>query len=462
MKESRNKKPPELSTRKPRDPKKPGKKTAGQAEKLAEGGFDLDLLRAVTAWEQAKSGGEGAYEAAIRGIEPQARARVRQGYERLFRHRARLGWLAERHGLPPGMRVIWALGAVVLDRADPDKTAPLTVTMTGEIRSAARALARARADGLEHPEMPPAVRLECPPAFEASLRAAFGPAFEGEMRALALPPPLDLRANLLKGTRDAALKALNEGGYTAQHTPYSPWGLRLKGRRDIGASPLLEGGNVEAQDEGSQIAALLVDARPGMQVLDFCAGAGGKTLALAAAMGNRGHLVAADVSAARLARAKIRLKRAGAENASRKLLTGDDADPWLKSKAGLFDRVLVDAPCTGTGAWRRNPDAKWRADAKLEPLTAQQSAILSRAARMVKPGGRLVYVTCSVLTEENERIVASFLKENSLFKTVSVKSVWESLSPGPWPFRSKDVLKLTPAEHGTDGFFACVMERAKG
>ncbi len=163
----------------------------------------------------------------------------------------------------------------------------------------------------------------------------------------------------------------------------------------------------------------------------------------------------------RLARAKVRLKRAGAENASRVRLTGTDDDPFLKSKAGLFDRVLVDAPCSGTGAWRRNPDAKWRAAGDLAGLAALQDAILARAARMAKPGGRIVYSTCSVLPIENEERVAAFLAATPGYRRLDAAEVWAESSDRPWPCRGREALSLTPAQHGTDGFYAAVIEREK-
>lgn len=175
-------------------------------------------------------------------------------------------------------------------------------------------------------------------------------------------------------------------------------------------------------------------------------------------MKNRGHLVAADTSQRRLTRAKLRLKRAGVENAERILLTGRDDDPFLKRRAGWFDRVLVDAPCSGTGAWRRHPETKWQGR-DLDRLTALQDAILARATRLVKRGGRLIYATCSVLPEENEARVRAFLAADSAFRVVPAASVWATLFEVPWPCLQADFLKLTPAQHGTDGFFAAILER---
>src|SRR6185436_1686425 len=195
----------------------------------------------------------------------------------------------------------------------------------------------------------------------------------------------------------------------AEPTPWSPLGLRLKHRAPLAATVAFKEGLIEVQDEGSTLAALLADARPGMRVVDFCAGAGGKTLALAARMQNRGKLVACDVASWRLDRAGQRLRRAGISNVERRSLSSE-RDSWVKHHAKSFDRVFVDAPCLGIGSWRRNPDGKWRATAQdLAELLPRQRDILTSAARLVKPGGRLIYATCSLLHEENETQAGGFL-----------------------------------------------------
>jgi 16S rRNA (cytosine967-C5)-methyltransferase len=257
-------------------------------------------------------------------------------------------------------------------------------------------------------------------------------------------------------------------------------------------------GLIEVQDEGSQLVALLADARPGMRIADFCAGAGGKTLAIAAQMQNKGKIVACDVLEGRIERAAVRFARAGVHNVERKALSSE-RDQWVKRHAGTFDRVLVDAPCTGTGTWRRNPDAKWKlTPTDLEELTQVQRSILDSAWRLVKPGGRLIYATCSLLAEENEVQVAAFLEAHAEFKLVPVGNVWREVfgnaaslpvTPAPEPgsigkacARSAmdpgsgagmtvesgidcgatlATLSLTPAQHGTDGFFVAVLERVK-
>jgi 16S rRNA (cytosine967-C5)-methyltransferase len=299
------------------------------------------------------------------------------------------------------------------------------------------------------------------------LAERFGPRLAAELAALTAEAPLDLRVNLLKATRETAQAALAAEGWQAQPTPLSPWGLRIAGRRPITTGPAFRDGMVEIQDEGSQLVAALLDARPGMRVADWCAGAGGKTLAVAAMMGNRGQIAACDVSAARLDSAVRRLRRAGVHNVERHLLAA--GDKWAKRRAGGFDRVLVDAPCTGTGTWRRNPDARLRlAERDLLELLPKQASILDAAQALVRSGGRLVYATCSVLAEENEAQVSDFLARHPGFALLPLARVWpfpaappgppaESADPAiPW---MADCLSLTPARHGTDGFFAAVLER---
>jgi 16S rRNA (cytosine967-C5)-methyltransferase len=305
----------------------------------------------------------------------------------------------------------------------------------------------------EHPEMPEAVRLEVPDWVVPHLRARFGDAVNVEMAAMGEPASLDLRVNLLKGTREDAVAALASEGIAAVPTPLSPWGIRVEGRRLVTTGPAFQSGLVEIQDEGSQLVALMVGAAPGMRVADWCAGAGGKTLALAMTMQNKGSIVACDVSAPRLDGAVRRLRRAGVHNVEQHLIVA--GDKWAKRRGESFDRVLVDAPCTGTGTWRRNPDARLRlVERDLAELVPKQAMILEAASRLVRKGGRLVYATCSVLLEENEAQVAAFLAGHSEFSVVPLARVWDQ-APG-----GGDFLSLTPLRHGTDGFFTAVLERA--
>ena len=237
---------------------------------------------------------------------------------------------------------------------------------------------------LTHPEMPRAVASDLPGWLEPYLARVYGRRLEDEMAALNMPAPFDLRVNRLKTDRDGARCALAAEHIAAEPTPWSPLGLRLKHRAPLAGTAAFKEGLVEVQDEGSQVAALLADARPGMRVVDFCAGAGGKTLALAAQMQNRGKLVACDVAEWRLERAGRRLRRAGVSNVERRALSGE-RDPWVKRHAASFDRVLVDAPCLGIGSWRRNPDGKWRATPMdLAELVERQIGLRHRGGKYRK------------------------------------------------------------------------------
>jgi 16S rRNA (cytosine967-C5)-methyltransferase len=282
------------------------------------------------------------------------------------------------------------------------------------------------------------------------------PALERLANALNRPAPLDLRANLMKATRENALSNLAAMGIAAQATPLAPLGIRLEGKPALQKLAIFEDGGIEVQDEGSQILAHLVAPRRGELVVDFCAGAGGKTLALGALMRSTGRLYAIDISAKRLAHLKPRLARSGLSNVH-PLAIDSERDARLKRLAGKADRVLVDAPCSGLGTLRRNPDLKWRHNPdSVRELAQKQAAILNAAARLVKPGGRLVYATCSLLDEENADIVDTFAAAHPEFVGDDVRTALAaqqiSLDTGPR-------LQLWPDVHGTDGFFAAAFTR---
>jgi 16S rRNA (cytosine967-C5)-methyltransferase len=275
-------------------------------------------------------------------------------------------------------------------------------------------------------------------------------------RGLNEPAPVDLRVNRLKTTREAVLAHLQRDGIAAQATPYSPLGVRLQGHPAINRHQLFLSGAIEVQDEGSQLLGLLVAPKRRDLVVDFCAGAGGKTLLLGDLMHSQGRLYAFDTSARRLANLKPRLARAGLNNVEPRRIA-DESDPRVLCLAGKVDRVLVDAPCSGLGTLRRNPDLKWRqTPAAIAEITAKQASILAAAARLVRPGGRLVYGTCSLLEEENECIVRAFLATHPNFAPVPVVS---ALTQGRIPPPAGQFLGLTPSVHGCDGFFAAVLER---
>jgi 16S rRNA (cytosine967-C5)-methyltransferase len=388
----------------------------------------------------------------------------------VLRARARLDWWIDRAWPADDprsddidrLRVIAAL--LLIDGWNADRVAGSfdggqyrPAPLSREERALARSLA---GQALDHADQPDWVRYEYPEWLDAPLRDALGPAFETEMRALMTEAATDIRVNALKADREAAIRALEAEKVEARPTSFSPWGLRVAGRPPLASLEVFKSGAIEVQDEGSQLVALLTDARPGQRVVDFCAGAGGKTLAIAAQMKNKGHIVACDVLEGRIMRASTRLRRAGVHNVERRALS-TERDPWVKRHAAAFDRVLVDAPCSGSGTWRRNPDQKWRlAATDLDELLALQESILKSAARLVKQGGRLIYATCALLPAENEGQIQRFLETHDKFRVVSIAEVWRSMIGGDCPAEG-DFLRLSPSRHGTDGFFVGVLEREK-
>lgn len=308
------------------------------------------------------------------------------------------------------------------------------------------------------PEMPDAARYNYPDWMEGRLKDAFGEDLPAAMNALNEQAPIDLRANLLKcKDREALILALDKDGYFGVPTPHSPVGVRLQKRLPAFNTQAFRDGKFEMQDEGSQIVSLLARAKPGQKVIDFCAGAGGKTLAIAATMQNKGRILAWDTSANRLGQMGKRLARAGVSNVQTHVLR-DEADPFLKRHVGTADWVVVDAPCSGSGTWRRNPDLKWRFGLEdLQEIKAIQQRILVQAARLVKPGGRLVYITCSIFPDENIWAVKQFLGGNPTFGVEAPEKLWNNhllTRDGDLP-----VIALSPHKDGTDGFFAAILKR---
>jgi 16S rRNA (cytosine967-C5)-methyltransferase len=421
----------------------------------------IDILERLGIENRPADALVSAYFRTRRFIGSKDRSEVAARVYAVLRHHARLGWwLAKVEAEDtPRNRVIAELtlaeGVAVKDMGrlfSGETYAP--IPLDGPEDKLVKATA---GQPLDHPDMPKPVRSEIPDWASPSLEAMFGDRFEVEVNALLDQAPLDLRVNELRGTRDEVLQTLIAGKLDVVATPLSPLGIRVKGRPQLGRHPAFQSGLIEVQDEGSQLVALLVDARPGQQVVDFCSGAGGKALALAARMKGKGRVVACDVSKGRLDRGKERLRRAGIDNVEPRLLE-NERDRWVKKQRGKFDRVLVDAPCTGTGAWRRNPDARWR-PMDLERLLDVQREILDSAARLAKPdGGRVIYATCSLLREENEAQVEGFLAAHPDYRLIPVETVWdETVGTGPAP--TTGMLRLSPAANGTDGFFVAVLER---
>ena len=422
----------------------------------------IDILAAIDTGERPADDVAADYFRRRRYIGAKDRAHIAGHVYTVLRHRPALDWWIAKNPVEvgPRSRVLAALvlaeswrPEVVAACCDGDRFRPAPLNEAEE--RLVRGLAKRT---LRHPEMSRAAANDLPEWLEPYLERVFGEGLEREMAALNAAASIDLRANLLKADRETARRALAAEGVAVEPTPWSPVGLRLGERVPLGGLIAFREGLVEVQDEGSQITALLADARPGMRVVDFCAGAGGKTLALAAGMANRGKLVACDVSARRLEHAARRLRRAGVGNAERRVLTSE-RDKWVKRHAGGFDRVLVDAPCLGTGTWRRNPGAKWRATQEdLAELVVRQQQILGSAARLVRPGGRLVYATCSLLREEDEAQAEAFLAAEPEFSVVPAARVWDETIGGASPGGQR-YLRLTPARHGTDGFFVAIFER---
>ncbi len=376
----------------------------------------------------------------------------------VLRKRSSLGW---RMGSDSARDLVlgvygleWGHDVASIEAAiEADRHAPAPLTDKEKAALAANSLNDA----------PDWVKADVPEWLWSSFSANFDDEAVAEGIALAQRAPIDLRVNTLKANREKVLKRL--GSLGAQATAIAPTGVRLKPKPGAARMPHVQAeegyrkGWFELQDEASQVAALLVFAQAGEQVLDFCAGGGGKTLALAAAMENKGQIYAYDSDKLRLAPIHERIARAGARN----IQVRQPGDAALDDLVGRMDRVLVDAPCTGTGVWRRRPDAKWRlSEAALEDRIAEQEEALGLASAFVKPGGCLVYATCSVLAEENEQQVYAFCEANEDFELVSLGEVWQDTfgfdTPHPWS-ADMNTITMTPASTGTDGFFVAVMVR---
>ena len=379
-----------------------------------------------------------------------------------MRQRASAAWRMGDDG-PRGL----ALGALV---ASWGLDAATLQSWCDGSRHAAAPLTAAELGRIEAPpetEPPDWVRGDYPEWLHEAFTQAFGPQAPQEGAALARRAPVDLRVNTLKADREKVLKALKR--VSPEPTPWAPTGIRIAPPAGPGKSPHLEAeaghgkGWFEVQDEGSQIAALMTGAGPRRQVADLCAGAGGKTLALAARMENTGQIHAHDADRMRLRPIFDRLRRAGVRNAQ-VLPPGETGA--LDALAGRMDVVVIDAPCSGSGVWRRRPDAKWRLRPQnIETRNAEQRRVLDLGAPLVRPGGRLVYITCSVLPQENGAQVSSFQERHPDFELLPYREAWaEAMATEPPASAdgADDTLLLTPARHGTDGFFIAVLVRSDG
>ncbi len=385
----------------------------------------IEVLDAVESSNRSAAGLLDAYFRRRRYAGSKDRRWVRDMVWAVLRRRGRLDWWIGRTGLGPTPR-LQALALHVIEGGDPelfDGEGYGPAALDPHETLLADALVGAP---LDHHDMPEHSRLEFPEWLEPALRRTFGDELEREMAALNVPAPVDLRVNSLKASREQAMEMLSHDGIEAEPTLLSPLGLRIHGRARLGDVGAYRKGVVEVQDEGSQLVAEAVGAEPGMTVVDYCAGAGGKTLALAAAMECEGRLVACDISDERMANMPERLKRASVDFVETRIV-GQDEEPWVQA-----DRVLADAPCTGSGLWRRRPEDKWRlTPERLAELEAEQGKILNRAMALVRPGGKLVYATCSLLREENQDRIP----------------------------RADETWFLTPGGYGTDGFFIAVITK---
>ena len=385
-----------------------------------------------------------------KSLGPRERATLSDTVFAVLRERLRLEWLARS-----GSGSKWRRLAILGFPGDRDF---LKSALTDTEKAWLDACAKVSDADLMAPH-----RHNLPEWLAQALREQVGDEFDALVASLNQPAPLDLRVNTLKAKREPVLAQLRSAGLPAEPAPHSPLGIRLQGKPSLAKVPAFVSGEVEVQDEGSQLLALLLDAKRGEMVVDFCAGAGGKTLAIGAAMRNSGRLYAFDTSAHRLDAIKPRLARSGLSNVH-PVAIAHERDERIKRLAGKIDRVLVDAPCSGLGTLRRSPDLKWRQTPETVATQAElQQRILASAARLVKPGGRLVYATCSLLRDENEAVVAAFEREHAGFDAEAVQDLLASAQvPAPEGLVSGPqgrFLRLWPHRHGTDGFFAAVWHK---
>ena len=378
----------------------------------------------------------------------------------MIRNTAKIGWWLTKYNQEDNARnrIITYLGlqerdlkwAFVGGKYAPD---PLTKAE----REYASALPTS--ETLTHLDMPEEVQVECPPEYIENLHMVFGDNFKDEMLAMLKVAPLDIRVNTLMATRDKVQKSLEKDGIESDKTSFSPWGLRAREKIYLSRSKAFSKGWIDIQDEGSQLVALACNVNSGMHVLDYCAGGGGKTIALANMMKNKGRIIAMDIDARRLQKSRPRFRRAYVHDIIETRALEDEKNrKWLKRQKGTFDVVLTDVPCSGSGTWRRNPDMRWsNYGPPLEELIKIQADILNRVAKTVKIGGRLVYATCSLFRCENEDQIECFLKDHPDFKLLPLKEAWPKDMPIP---NAGDVMRLTPYQHNTDGFFAAVMVKS--
>jgi 16S rRNA (cytosine967-C5)-methyltransferase len=371
----------------------------------------------------------------------------------IVRNYAALNWWAVQHTFTPHPRILTLFAAIFTGKYSPstlqeicngERFAPATLK-----KSEIEALQIASNSELSNDKMPDDVRLNVPKWWFQTIKSHYSDMTEDLLKAMSLEAPTDIRANALKTNKHELKKILKTQGVLAEEIEHVEHGLRINRRAGLFGLEAFQNGLFEIQDAGSQIVSNLVAAKAGDKVIDFCAGAGGKTLAIAANMAGKGRILALDVSAHRMQDMSKRLKRANVQNTQVKQIV-NEKDEWLKRHKYSADYVLIDAPCTGCGTWRRNPDMKWRTEEKdlQELLTIQQNILLS-ASKLLKNSGKLIYATCSILPEENQQQIDNFLLVNQDFK----------ISQIDFANNKYDYLQLLPNLHQTDGFFACVLEK---
>ncbi len=422
----------------------------------------IEILEKI---QRSGSPAEDVVSAYIRGrryIGSKDRRAITDRVFHILRRQARLNWLIGENG---------SRASVIADLLLSDRTSreEFSIIFNSEgysptelTKDELKLLAKLKDTSFKDISYPQQIKAELPEWIAKKLSPIWGVNFLSEAIALNQPAPLDLRVNTLKGDCARALMVLQKDHIEAEPTTLSPFGLRIKNRVNLQASTALKGGFVEIQDEGSQLIALLVETKADMKTIDLCAGAGGKTLALGAVMKDGGPLIACDTDEERLKKLKPRLRRGGVSNVTRHLLTNDN-DPWYDQHATTAERVLIDVPCSGSGAWRRAPAQKWRLTAeRLKELIDLQKKIMNKAVDLIPSGGRLIYATCSILPDENEHQIEWFLKQYSEFNAMPISQIWERVIGTDCPknaISNDTYLSLTPARHNTDGFFVAVLER---
>ncbi|NVK18953.1 MAG: RsmB/NOP family class I SAM-dependent RNA methyltransferase [Methylocystaceae bacterium] len=416
----------------------------------------IEILTSVFEGKRPADAVIGDYFKARRYAGSKDRRSINETVYGILRKRAKLSWLADRFEISKSPRILVLMDCIFkemdidqLFTGDQYAPAPLK----GKELEILPLLAEC-----DFSDAPDDVRLEYPAFLDHDLKDSLGDNFENILIALNEEAPLDLRINALHDDAARAKDLLATQNIETEQGTFSPLCLRSAKKVKLGGIQAYKDGLVDVQDEGSQLIALLSQAKDCELVMDFCAGAGGKTLALAAEMENKGHLYALDISSTRLYKMKRRLERAKIDNVILNPIRSE-ADPWLKQFELRVDRLLIDAPCSGIGAWRRNPESRWKlSEELLDDMLGRQERILQNAAPLVKPGGLMIYATCSLLKRENEDQIEKFLKKNDNFAIIEIKDSWSDRFNTDCPFDG-NFMTMRPDIHKSDGFFCAVLER---